>query len=114
MSKVTVVEKPSRQTPQRIIKIVSKASKARHFPRRRAGLSSRGDAPRAARARTPCLPRSPGRSGGAAAAAPVPALLRRRDQLLDLRRVRPELAGQPDEVRLGELDEARLVDVGDD
>src|SRR6516165_7927677 len=78
MSKVTVVEKPSRHSPQRTIKLVSRTSKQRHFKWR-------------CRCSTSPLVMFWPRFG---------------EEMLDFGRVRAELFGKLVEIGFSEIDEA--------
>src|SRR6516225_10612941 len=111
MSKMTVVQKANSSAPHKAIKASSRPSKARHFKcdcRRATSLSAIAMGAPAANAH----PSGAGFAGPAM--RPSPRLLHADDQILDLLGMRPEVASELIQIRVGKLLESRFVDVADD
>src|SRR5579864_8148967 len=109
ISNITVVEKANSSTPQMIMRIISSTSSARHFRCRWRGSTSfsamRIDDRDRDGGQEEAAQRSPSREQ---------RLVNGDDQVLDLHRVWAQLLSELVQIRRGDLDETRFVDVGHD
>src|SRR6266851_6834053 len=105
MSNITEVEKANSVRPHMTIRVTSSQSSAGHLRCRWRGRSS---------SRANAMAPDPEARPADRPAARLLRLLDRANQFHDPGRVRPQFGGEFVEIRLGDLHEAALVDVGDD